>query len=168
MDNIFTLIVIIIAVVSVIGKMQAQQKKGAEPSDSGGLIAKLSTFFTDIQRKIDEQSKGSTTGSSPWSQLSGGSQTDTHDDTLEDLVLDEEQAHPLPEKMPPPQPVGARRKRFEKKQILPDAPPRPALRTAKSTYSIVNTNRAELRRAVVWREILGPPVALRDQLSDRR
>lgn len=175
MDTIITLIVIAIMVVSVISQIKAKQKAkpGAKPSNTGGWVAKLNTFIADIQKKIDEQSKESSPGLAEWRQLMDGgnagiSQTDVPDDSLGDLVFEEDDVPVLPEKKPPVRPVRAQAKPSDKKPVIPDAPQRPALRARKTTLSTMAGNRADLRRAVIWSEILGPPVALKDQPGNRR
>jgi hypothetical protein len=70
MDNIITLIVIFIVLGSITRKLKARQKakQGATPPD-GGWLTKLKAALADIQRQIEQQSKGRTSGASGWDQF---------------------------------------------------------------------------------------------------
>ncbi len=175
MENIITLIVIIIMIVSTISKIKAKNKtkKGGKPPGSGGWMEKLNAFLANIEQNAQQQSKKSTTGISEWKKLMQGVkavslQTDPHEDSLDDLILEEDELPAHATEKPIVQPVKDQVRRSHKKKIPPDAPLEPALRTQKSRRSMMAINRANLRRAIIWSEILGPPVALRDQSSGRR
>ncbi len=175
MENIITFIVIAIMIVSAVSKIKAKQKKkkSDKPSGSGGWIEKLNTFLANIEKNVQQQSKGSTTGISAWKQLMEGAkagrlQTDPHEDSLEDLILEEDELPVLTKQKRTVRPVKAPIKRPDKEKISPDATRKPALQAQKSKRSGIAMDRASLRRAVIWSEILGPPVALRDQQGDRR
>jgi hypothetical protein len=173
MDNLITLVVVIIFVVSIISRIKAEQKQknAAKPTPPSDLGSKLKTFFADIQRRMEEQAAGRPGGASRWDELSDAGQTgqlSPPDDemSLEDLDLAPvkvQPASPKPVKKPPPRPAMTRSRPPEerpqgghpgpcKQEPMPaDAAPCPEF----------------LRRAVVWSEILGPPVALRDSPWDR-
>ncbi len=175
MDNIFTLIVIIIAVVSVVSKIKSKQKtkQGATPPGGGGWIKKLNDFLADIQTKMEQQSKDRTTGASGWDQLLDGgegfsSPSDADEAALDDLVFEEAETPPHTKKMPSAAPVRAQTTRSDKTQFVPGIPRRKAVHAGKPSYTSLATSRADLRKAVIWSEILGPPVALRDQFGGRR
>ena len=171
MDNIVTLIVIFIALWSIFRKFKAQQKakQGATPPD-GGWLTKLKAFLADIQRQIEQQSKDRTSGASGWDQLLDGgepysSQPDADEAALDDLVFEEAQTQPHPKKMPPAAPVRAQTIRSDN---VPGIKRRKAVHAGQPSCAPMAVSRADLRKAVIWAEILGPPVALRDQRGGRR
>ncbi len=174
MDNIVTLIVIFIALWSIFSKIKAKQKtKRGATSLSGGWVSKLNAFLTDLKNKIEQQAKESTTGASGWDQfLDDGeeysSQADVDEAALEDLMFEEAEAPPRPENMPPAVPVRAQATRADKTQFVPGVPRRKGLHAGQPPCTSITVSRAELRKAVIWSEILGPPVALRDQRGGRR
>ena len=174
MDNIVTLIVIFIVLGSIIRKFKGQQKakQGATPSD-GGWLTKLKAALADFQRQIEQQSKDRTSGASGWDQLLDdgeeySSQADLDEAALDDLVFEEAEAPLRPEKMPPAVPVRAQATRADKTQFVPGVPRRKALHASQPPYTSMAVSRAELRKAVIWSEILGPPVALRNRRGGRR
>jgi hypothetical protein len=166
MDNLFTLIAIIIVVVSVVRKIKAQQKSpSGATAPGGGWITKLNAFLADIQRKMEQQPSGRATGASGWDQLlDGGSQANS----LEDLEFEEEEIPPSPPPMPIVTPSRAYKNRSDNQQIIPAGPRRSARCSEKQPLLRVARNRAALRKAVVWSEILGPPVALKNSRSGGR
>ena len=174
MDNIITLIVIFIVIGSIVRKFKAQQKakQGATPPD-GGWLTKLKAALADIQRQIEQQSKGRTSGASGWDQfLDGGepysSQPDVGEAALDAPVFEEAQTQPHPKKMPPAAPVRAQTIRSAKTQVVPGIKRRKAVHAGQPSCAPMAVSRADLRKAVIWAEILGPPVALRDQRGGRR
>jgi hypothetical protein len=176
MDNLITLIFIIIAVLSLLGKIQSKKKAGAQSSSTGGWMAKLNTYLTDLQNKIEQQAKTSTTNASGWDELMD--ETDEDDDledsdeySLEDLVLEDEQPPPrlAAKKEPPaPSPVSAPARMSDRSIATPEPSPQPALHACKTMGSILTRNRQDLRKAIIWSEILGPPVALKDTSEHQR
>jgi len=168
MDNIVTLIVIFIVLGSIIRKFKAQQKakQGATPPD-GGWLTKLKAALADLQRQIEQQSKGRTSGASAWDHLLDGgephsSQPDADEAALDDRVFEEAQTQPHPKKMPPAAPVRAQTIRSDKTQGMPGVRRRKAVHAGQPSCAPMAVSRADLRKAVIWAEILGPPVALRD------
>ena len=173
MDNIITLIVIFIVLGSITRKLKARQnaKQGATPPD-GGWLTKLKDALADIQRQIEQQSKGRTSGASGWDQLLRGgqpysSQPDADEAALDDRVFEEAQKQPYPKKMPPAAPVRAQTIRSDKTQGMPGVRRRKAVHVGQPSCAPMAVSRADLRKAVIWAEILGPPVALRDQRGGR-
>jgi hypothetical protein len=79
MDNIITLIVIFIVLGSITRKLKARQKakQGATPPD-GGWLTKLKAALADIQRQIEQQSKGRTSGASGWDQFMDDGEPSVH------------------------------------------------------------------------------------------
>lgn len=174
MDNIVTLIVIFIVLGSIIRKFKARQKakQGATPPD-GGWLTKLKAALADIQRQIEEQSKGRTSGASGWDQFMDDGEessfpSDVDEAAMDDLVFDEAQTQPHPKKMPPAAPVRAQTIRSDKTQGMPGVRRRKGVHAGQPSYAPMAVSRADLRKAVIWAEILGPPVALRDQRGGRR
>ena len=174
MENIVTLILIFIALWSIFRKFKAQRKtKQGATLPGGGWVTKLNVFLTDIQRKIEQQSKDRTTGASGWDQfLDDGegfsSPSDADEAALDDMVFEETKTPPHTKKMPPAAPVRAQTSRSDKTQAIPGVPRRKAVHAGQPSCAPMAVSRADLRKAVIWSEILGPPVALRDQRGGRR
>lgn len=174
MDNIVTLILIFIALGLIPRIIKAQQKtKQGATSKGGNWITRLNAFLADIQRKIEQQSKDRTRGASGWDQLLRGgepysSQPDADEAALDDLMFEEAQTQPHPKKMPPAAPVRAQTIRSDKTQAVPGVTRRKAVHAGQPSCAPMAVSRADLRKAVIWAEILGPPVALRDQSGGRR
>ena len=173
MDNVITLIVILIAVWSILTKLKAKRKKrsGAKPAHFG-WIATLKAFLSDIQRQIEEQSKNRTGDASGWDRFLDESQTDSastdvNEAVLDDRVLADVQTVTEPKKMPPTRPVRVQPPRSDRTQFVPAAPRPKASPVGRLPRKIMVANRADLRQAVIWSEILGPPVALRDQSGNQ-
>lgn len=189
-DLIPFLIFIIVGILSVVAKSKARKKKkqGQPPKKGGDLITRLNAFLTDVQKRLEAQSQAGTPGAqSGWEQLLGRPRPGAarplpgKEESLDDLVLEETDIPPAP---PGPKPIRRHTMLLvepEKKpgRRLADAP-RPAARArqtptapapapqpeARATGSpppaAAPKTRAGLRRAVVWSEIIGPPMALRD------
>jgi hypothetical protein len=171
MDDFFTLIIIVITIISAIGQIvKAKQKStsSAKPSTRSELGAKLKVFFKEIQQKLEEQSpKGSSGGDSPWDALEDAGQSEepamrSYELSLEDLELEEEKESAPPEKKPPAQPARVKPGPAERPVDSASGPcaPEPLVGKAAPCPEF-------LRRAVVWSEILRPPLALRDTPWDR-
>ena len=173
MENIVTLILIFIVLWSISRKFKAQQKtKQGATSKGGNWITRFNAFLADIQRKVEQQSKDRTTGASGWDQFLDdseefGSPSDVDEAAMDDLVFEEAQTLTHPKKMPPAAPVRARTTPADKTRFDPGVQRRKALHAGKPSYASMAVSRAELRKAVIWSEILGPPVALRDQRGGR-
>lgn len=174
MENIFTLILIFIALWSISRKFKAQQKtKQGATSKGGNWIIRLNATLADIKRTIEQQSKDRTTGASEWDQFLDdgeefGSPSDVAEAALDDLVFEEARTPPHPKKMPPAVPVRTRTTPSDKTRFDPGVQRFKALHAGKPSCASMAVSRAELRKAVIWSEILGPPVALRDQFGGRR
>jgi hypothetical protein len=174
MENIITLILIFIALWSILRKFKTRQKtKPGAPPPGGGWITRLNVFLTDLKNQIEQQTKESTTGASGWDQLLDGdegfsSPSDADEAGLDDLVFEEAQTPPHTKKMPPAAPVRAQTSRSSKTRCVPGVPRRKAVRACNPSDTSMAVNRADLRKAVIWAEILGPPMALRDQFGGWR
>jgi hypothetical protein len=170
MDNIITLIVIIIAIVSAVSKIKAKQKpkSDATPATGSELGTKLKAFFADIQQRLEEQTPKGPSGASRWDTLLNADKAKdplvhSYELSLEDIELEEEKKPVAPVKKPPTRPARVHHKPVEKRPV--------GHRTEQCVPELLPANEtpcpAFLRRAVVWSEILGPPVALRDSSRDR-
>jgi hypothetical protein len=170
MENIVTLIVIIIAVLSIFSKLKVKQK--TQPG--GAWITKLRVFLTDIQRKIEQQSKDHTAGASGWDRLLDSGETfrspsDTDEEAPDDQVLVEVETQPATKRMSPEASVRIQQNSpSDTTQLVPAAQRRKALHAGKPSHTFMAVDRSDLRKAVIWSEILGPPMALRDQHKGRR
>ena len=174
MENMLTPILIFIALWSIFRKFKAHQKaKPGATSKGGNWIARLNDFLAEAQKKIEQQSKDRTSGASGWDQLLDGdepyrSQPDADEAALDDLVFEGVQTQPHPKKMPPAATVRAQTIRSNKNQVVPSVTRGKAAHAGQPSCAPMAVSRADLRKAVIWAEILGPPVALRDQRSGRR
>jgi hypothetical protein len=167
MDNIITLIFIIIAVVSAISKVKAKQKtkSGARPAAGNELGSKLKAFFAEIQQRIEAQTPGGPSGASRWDALRQAQDPSekSYEISLEDLKLEEARPPKAQAKKPPARPARVSPQPAAAQPAGPaSAPCEPELVAAKSAQCP-----EFLRRAIVWSEILGPPVALRDDPRKR-
>ncbi len=159
MENIITLIIIVITVISVINQIKTKTQPKVKKA---GLITRLNNYLTDLQRQLEQQTRSRSTNEFEWDQLIEEEElVHPREDSLEDLVL-------LEEKEPPPPPTPARRKtdRPHQRQLHVKARPKikdqPRRRSMRSGFSKTARHRARLRQAIVWSEILGKPVGLRD------
>jgi len=195
MDNLIPILFLLIFIISIVSKLKPKKRTGAgageKPARSGSLVGRLNTFLADVQKKLEEeaaaarrQGRGSDADLSEWSQLVDAEdvevrQGQTPDDSLEDLVLEEVApvTVPRPTRRPTPPPVRTTTlERYQRPPIpqrltRPAPPAQPAPQSARRAGTVPEpakrVSRAALRRAIVWSEILGPPVALRDPGGDR-
>jgi hypothetical protein len=171
MDDIFTLIIIIITIVSAIGQIAKSKKKsagGGKPAARGELGTKLKAFFSEIQQRLEESSSKGSPGASPWDALQDVGQAKeppagSYELSLEDLELEEEEAPAPPVKKPPPRPARVPAKPAAARPVDPAPEPCAPEPLVGKTAPCPEF----LRRAVVWSEILGPPLALRDTPWER-
>jgi Sec-independent protein translocase protein TatA len=174
MDNLITLIFIIIAVLSIFGKIQPKKKADTASSNAGGWMAKVNAYLTDLQNKMEQQAKANTSDSSGWDELvedveEDDSVYDSDEYSLEDLVLDEDEPYPAVKKKPPAPPlVKASVRPLDRAEAIVEAQQQPAMRAGKTVSLTAGTKRQDLRKAIILSEILGPPVALRDQSGHQR
>jgi hypothetical protein len=172
MDNFVTLIVVIIIIVSAISRIKTAQKPkaGAKPAPPSDLGSKLKAFFAEVQQRLEEQAPDGPSRASRWDGLSNADPTKSssapsYEMSLDDLELEYEEAQPTPEpvKKPSLRPAMTPTRPQEK---LPDSG-RPRLCAPEAMPAKAAPCPEFLRRAVVWSEILGPPVALRDSSRQR-
>jgi hypothetical protein len=174
------LLFVIFGILSVIGKVRKDKKKRKRANARGreGLVVRIHTWLTDLQQRIEAQSKKAPKGQFDWQQLIDGSQlkrTDTppHDDAREAIDLDtaKETPSPLPKATPmatsPPPHLPTQPS--EKPDMVAAEPPLVAIKARRTPIpSVLPTSRSDLRQAIVWSEILGPPIALRDPFENHR
>lgn len=170
MDDIITIIIFIIMIISVVNKFKTKKKPGEKPSKSGGLMDKLNAFLQEVQNNIEQQKKQDSSGHSGWDQVMDQDeqykvrQHYPEPEPLEDLVLEEA---PPP---PPPKKIRHRESRLatrERKRPVTATVAHPAPSAKKICRKRIPMGRARLRKAIIWSEILGPPVALRNRSGDR-
>ncbi len=175
MDNVITLIVIIIMVVSIVNKLKPKDKakQGKKPVRGGGLIDKLNAFLAEVQNNLEQQNKRTSGESFDWDDLIEEEQVSEQkvryeSESLRNLVLEETPppAPPprTPSRMPPRESRLARPKR--ESPAATDLKPAPGSRRRRHRRSIT-MHPGQLRKAIVWSEIIGPPVALKGQQGDR-
>lgn len=173
MDNLITLIVILIAVWSILSKYKAKRKKlsRAKPSLSSWMTT-LKAFISDIQRQIEQQSKNRTGDVSGWDRFldageTYGSSADADEAAIGDRVLAEAQTVATPKKKPPSAPARAQPTKSYITQSVPAETGQKSLSVGQWSRTFITASRADLRRAVIWTEIIGPPLALRDRDNSR-
>ena len=171
MDDIITLIIVIITVVSAITSIRSKQKpkSGAKQAPGGELGTKLKAFFAEVQRGFEEQTSKSPSGASRWERLQNAGQSKapparSYELSPDDLELEEEKPPAAPaRRMQQHRPAGTRPKPEAAPPVHPAHGP-----CAPEPLAVKGAPCPEfLQRAVVWSEILGPPVALRDTPWER-
>jgi hypothetical protein len=174
------LLFVIFGILSAVGKIKKNKKKkiGAKARGRQGLAARIHAWLTDLQQRIEAQSKNAPKGTFDWEQLIGrsdlkGPDNPPLDDAHDDIDLDpvEETPSPLPEAAPAAASPAPRMptRLLEKPDTMAVEPPRMAIKPGrKPVPSVLPTSRSGLRQAIVWSEILGPPIGLRDPFRDNR
>jgi hypothetical protein len=177
-ELILFLFFVIFGILSAIAKVRKDKKKSKSANARGreGLAVRIRAWLIDLQQRIETQSKKAPKGTFDWEQLIDGSKlthTDTtpHDEAREDIDLDtvKETPSPLPEAAPAAAspPTRMPTQPLEKPDMMAFEPPRMAIKPRrKPVPSVLPTSRSDLRQAIVWSEILGPPIALRDPFKD--
>lgn len=175
-DLIAFLFFIIVGIFSVLGKVKKKQKEKqrANARGRGGLTGWLHAWLIDLQKRIETQSKKRPKGSFDWEQITGESQqeqtpTIPFDDASELMGLDVagEIVSPLPKAQALAPSPRLRMPEKPQGQAV-DTPQMPQIVRRKPMPSMLLMNRSRLRQAVVWSEILGPPIALRDPFRESR
>ena len=174
------LLFVIFGIISVIGKVKKIKKKkqGTKARGREGLAVRIHAWLTDLQKRIETQSKKAPKGKLDWEQLIGRSQLEsTHtiptDDALEDVYLEatEQTPSPVPKAKPlrvSPPPHVLKKSSDKSKMMGVETPRMPKKDRRRPTPTVLPTDRSSLRLAVVWSEILGPPISLRDPFRDTR
>ncbi len=169
MDNLFTLIIIIIAILSLIGKVKPRGRspKMSKSKSKPSWLDKLNAFIEEVQQSQSSEApeEESEIGASQWRTLmeketASVSEHSRREHDLSDLELDEV---PKPSKARPASNAARARAGLPKREpVVPDPP---AVPEEQAGHLALPHSRADLRRAIVWSEIIGPPVALRDPRS---
>lgn len=170
MEDLIMLIVFLIIFTgsAIFSKLKAKLRKQQQASPSaGGWTAKFIELINAIARQIEQQGADRNTGASGRDQVLGGGGTfnstaDAYEETADDW-MEEEDSQPFLKRRQPAPPVRAHTSQTDITQCVPDAARRQALQVCKSSRTFTAPSRADLRNAVIWSEILGPPVALRDE-----
>jgi len=173
MENLITLIFIIIAVLSVLGKIQPKKKTRADSEASKGWLANLNTFLTDLQDKVEQQTNTNASNSSRWDELMDDEEAeDAYDEdeySLKNLSLEQDKPQTISAKKEMSSPLVRDQARpMDREGAIPKEAMSPELSATKKTGSTPANNRDDLRKAIIWSEILGPPVALRDPSGNQR
>jgi hypothetical protein len=186
MDDIIKFIVIVIAILSLVGKFKAKQHKTKrpKPQKTGGWITKLNAYLEEIQKSVEQQADPSKApeqddpeqddmDAAAWRALmekdtAAISAKHSADDELGDLELElvEEPEQPKTKKVP--EAIKVRQDAPTEPQLVPDALQTALVRPPKRRRFKLPANPTDLRTAVIWSEIIGSPVALRDQRYDNR
>ena len=170
MEDLITILLFIgITVFTIIRKVSSKQKPGKKgkptaPPKQGTLTFKINEFIAKVQERIEAETGQEPSSSAQWRELMDDGMVSLQEpETLEDLVIEEVvepptqpkrsttriPSTPRRKKSPvelPPVPISASQAALQANQLLPRTP-------------------SDLRKAVVWAEIIGPPVALRDNQS---
>jgi hypothetical protein len=169
MENLFPLIFIVIALLSIIGKLKKRPRAPETKASEVGWIQKLNALLADVQQRLQQPPQDGASGQSPWERLLkgadlSGSQPDGPAARDVEPVADAVTGSPRPARNRPMAPVRATvAARMDKTAPVVTAVRTPAAAFAKGSVSSLRGRRADLRNAVVWSEILGPPVALKDK-----
>lgn len=169
MENLFPLFFIVIVLLSIIGKIKKRPRppkatKATEP----GWIQKLNAMLAEIQERLQQSPQGGASGPSAWERLLkgadlSGSQPDGQSETRDDVVVETVKPVLRPAGARPVAPERAPTTRRDKTAPIAAAPPTQVGPVAKGSIPTLPRSRADLRQAVIWSEILGPPVALKDK-----
>ena len=180
MEELIPLILFVIfSILSAVGKARSNKKKKKQPTAQRrkGLVERFITWVFALQKRIEEQSKKNPKGELDWEDLLGRSKPqrpdarppgEAHQDT--DLNPFKGTYSPPPKARPAARSTSPyeARQQLDKKDMEAADTPRVNLKAKKNSMGILPTSRADLRQAIVWSEIIGPPVALRDPFGDHR
>ena len=163
-DNLIALIIVLIVIASQLRKLA---KSGRNPGQKkrSGLKEQLGEMWTRLQRDL-EAAKTEAAPPSGWEQF-----TPQPSEQLEDLDFEE-----VPTEPPHPQPAASEKALMSdaaEPTSLPNATAgaaAPGIKTPLPPGGVPSTaawtsafNSADLERAVIWSEIIGPPLALRNR-----
>jgi hypothetical protein len=173
------LLFVIFGILSVIGKVRKNKKKrrSATARERQGLAVRIHAWLTDLQQRIEAQSKKAPKGQFDWEQLIGRSDLKGPDtppdeapadidlDTVKKTPSPRPKARPTATSPPPHMPTRP----LEKPERMAVDIPRMTIKAERKPMpSVLPTSRSGLRQAIVWSEIIGPPIALRDPFGDHR
>lgn len=160
LDRFAPLIIFLIVFISVIRKHLARKKKAADTTDApapkhaqGQWLGKLVDALNQVKTEIEAaKQKTAREKEDPWEQIRPPKPAQPGL-VWDKNVLKEDAPAPLIEELePPPEPVHVKAEEI----IVPE--------TIRSRSKKRSLKRIPLRQAVVWSEILGPPVSLRDDI----
>ncbi len=169
MENLFPLIIIVIALLSIINKIKKRSKPARDAkAPEAGWIQKFNAILADIQQRLQQPPKGGAPGPSQWERLLKrsdlpSSQSDVQAAARDELVVEAVQTAPRSARIRPVAAERAPAARMDKTPPVSSARQAPAASIGKVSVTPAPGSRADLRKAVIWSEILGPPVALKDK-----
>jgi hypothetical protein len=169
MENLFPLIFIVIALISIINKTKKRPKPARDTkAPEAGWVQKLNAMLADIQQRLQQAPQGGASGPSPWERLLKGvevpgSQPDAQAAAGDEPALEALKTATRPARILPVASERATAVRMDKTPPAATAFQTPAASLEKVSVRPVPGSRADLRKAVIWSEILGPPVALKDK-----
>lgn len=169
MENLFPLIFIVIALLSIINKLKKRSKPRRDAkAPEAGWIQKLNAVLADIQQRLQQSPQGGAPGPSPWERLLKGgdlpgSPSHVPAGARDELEVESVPSAPGPARIRPVAPERAPAARADKTPPVSSGLQAPAASSGKVSVTPAPGSRADLRKAVVWSEILGPPVALKDK-----
>ena len=166
MEDLITILLFLgITVFTIIRKVSSKQKAGNKakstaPPKQGSLAFKINEFIAKVQERIEAETGQGPSTSAQWRELmDDGMVSLQKPETLEDLIVEE-----IVE--PPTQPKRSttRIPSTPRRKMSPVEPPSVPVTASQATLQAnqLPRNSSDLRKAVVWAEIIGPPVALKD------
>ena len=172
MDDLFTLIIIIVTVLSVVGKLKTKPAatKKSPPKGIAGWLTKLNTYLEEMQRQAipPQEEAEEDIGADRWRRLMENETASIPPagDMGEDLGDLEFVEDPEPSRAKPASDAARARVGLPPRQppAQAEAPAEP-LSVPEDRQILVPTSRDQLRQAIVWAEIIGPPVALKGPVS---
>lgn len=167
-------IFVLIWIVTLVGKLGSKKKSAGilKQSKPQGILTALNQFFAKIQQQIEAQKRmeQGTANRSPWQRLTEeGPEPEDEFEDLPELTLEPDKSSILSQNETPVKAREKKSRHLDKPDLPLHSSPQPisACTSHGKGRSGFSAGRRRLRRAVVWSEILGPPVALRNRSEDR-
>ena len=171
-DLITVIIILLIAFVSIIRKIGAKQPKKQVSGSSApaGWMGKINAFINEIQQRIDEQqAREDPPSADEWRQLMEEDASDRrYGEAMDDLIPEDE--YDLSDE---PEARPSRRRPESAPMTLSKQPSEPEMKPGQAEGALPtpalgrSLRPSDLRNAVIWSEILGPPVGLREPGGNR-
>lgn len=153
-ENLIWIFIFGIYILSVIAK---RLRASAKPKDSvpsprpSGLRKKFEDWLDKIRQELEAASQKPSSGPTGWDQVAPS----------QDDWIDEEPEPAAVAAPPSPKKIMARKSKLSVRQEPPQAPSSVSVKRGVDDFSSLEVQ--DLRRAVIWSEILGPPLALRER-----
>lgn len=155
-ENLIWVVIFVIYVVSVIAK---RLRGAAKPTDGAPaprvprLAEKIEAWLGQVRRELEAAAKKPVSPPAGWEQVAP---------PREDWA--EEAPEPAADAAPPaPKRVMARKPKPPVRKAPPQAPAPAVVSVKRRVDDFSSLEVQDLRRAVIWSEILGPPLALRER-----